>query len=369
MDPQSIGMLAVFGGGFTIGLWYIVARNDTKLNMRQGMSPEGLRYNSGQPGFGNAKQQLNAKLAIVEERRRARELARGRLAQLEAEQNVKKQAAERAARDTAEQAREAERLRLAAIAEAQAEAEAQAQQAEEDAERRRREREEARLAEARNAQLAELEAQRQDELAAAEAARLAEIEAAREAEAIQSKQAAKAAMKELKERLEREGARSSDVQVSLMWNNFNDLDLHIVCPSGERIHGGNKISKCGGELDVDANVRPESKKPVENVYWPEGTAPAGQYQVYVHHYKKHKKRRTKDPTKFKVIVNNIGELLEFDGKLSHGDPIKLVAQFEVPTAEERQQRIADIRAEMDLLSAKDKQSEEPEVEVELEDNE
>ena len=42
MDPQSIGMLAVFGGGFTIGLWYIVARNDTKLNMRQGMSPEGI---------------------------------------------------------------------------------------------------------------------------------------------------------------------------------------------------------------------------------------------------------------------------------------------------------------------------------------
>ena len=335
MDPQSIGMLAVFGGGFTIGLWYIVARNDARLNMRHGMSPEGLRYNSGQPGFGNAKQQLNAKLAVVEERRRARELARGRLAQLEAEQNVKKQAAERAARQTAEQAREAERLRLAAIAEAQAEAEAAARQAEDEAERRRREREEARLAEARNAQLAELEAQRQSELEAAEAARLAEINAAREAEAVQSKQAAKAAMKELKERLEREGARSSDVQVSLMWNNFNDLDLHIVCPSGERIHGGNKISKCGGELDVDANVRPESKKPVENVYWPEGTAPAGQYQVYVHHYKKHKKRRSKDPTKFQLIVNSVGDVMEYKAALTHGDPIMLVATFEVPSMAER----------------------------------
>ena len=337
MDPQSIGMLAVFGGGFTIGLWYIVARNDAQLNMRHGMSPEGLRYNSGQPGFGNAKQQLNAKLAVVEERRRARELARGRLAQLEAEQNVKKQAAERAARQTAEQAREAERLRLAAIAEAQAEAEAAARQAEDEAERRRREREEARLAEARNAQLAELEAQRQSELEAAEAARLAEINAAREAEAVQSKQAAKAAMKELKERLEREGARSSDVQVSLMWNNFNDLDLHIVCPSGERIHGGNKISKCGGELDVDANVRPESKKPVENVYWPEGTAPAGQYQVYVHHYKKHKKRRSKDPTKFQVIANAYGDLLEYSGELTFGEEIQLVCSFNVPTMEEREE--------------------------------
>ena len=26
MDPQSMGMLAVLGGGFGIGLWYIVAR-------------------------------------------------------------------------------------------------------------------------------------------------------------------------------------------------------------------------------------------------------------------------------------------------------------------------------------------------------
>ena len=80
-------------------------------------------------------------------------------------------------------------------------------------------------------------------------------------------------MKELRSRLEREGAESSDVQISLMWNNYNDLDLHVVCPSGERIHGGNRESACGGELDVDANVRPETKKPVENVVWPEGKAP------------------------------------------------------------------------------------------------
>ena len=125
MDPQSIGMLAVFGGGFTIGLWYIATRNEAQLNMRHGMSPEGLRYNSGQPGFGNAKQQLNAKLAVVQERRRARELPRSRLAQLEAEQTVTKQAAERARRHTAEPARAAERLRPAALAATQTEANAE----------------------------------------------------------------------------------------------------------------------------------------------------------------------------------------------------------------------------------------------------
>lgn len=346
MDAQSMGMLAVLGGGFGIGLWYIMVRSDANLAMRQGMSPEGLRYNNQEPGFGNAKLQINAKLAVVEERRRARETAQGKLAQLEAERSVQKQAAERSAKDQAELAREAERLRLAAIAQAQAEAEAEAQRAEDEAERRRREREEGRLAEARMAQLNQMEADRQSELAAAEAARLDEIQSAREAEAVQSKQAAQAAMKDLQARLDREGARSSDVQVSLMWNNFNDLDLHIVCPSGERIHGGNKISKCGGELDVDANVRPESKKPVENVYWPEGTAPAGKYQVYVHHYKKHKKRRSKDPTKFQVIINSLGDedndgvpdVMEYKASLSHGDPIMLVATFEVPTMAERRRR-------------------------------
>jgi molybdopterin converting factor small subunit len=194
------------------------------------------------------------------------------------------------------------------------------------------------------------ERQRQAEFAEAEQQRLAELEAARQQEELESRQAAETAMKELQARLDREGARSGDVQISLMWDNYNDLDLHVVCPSGERIHGGNKISECGGELDVDANVRPETKKPVENVVWDDETAQPGEYQVYVHHYKKHKKRRTKDPTKFKVIVNNVGELLEFDGKVSHGDPIQLVAQFDVPTMEERQSKIEAIRAELNILS-------------------
>ena len=135
-----------------------------------------------------------------------------------------------------------------------------------------RQEEDARLAREREEEEARLQREREElrqaELAAAEEARLAELEAARLQEEMESRAAAEAAMAELQSRLNREGAMSGDVQISLMWENYNDLDLHVVCASGERIHGGNKKSECGGELDVDANVRPETKKPVENVVWP-----------------------------------------------------------------------------------------------------
>ncbi|MDA9168298.1 DUF2135 domain-containing protein, partial [Candidatus Poseidonia alphae] len=195
-------------------------------------------------------------------------------------------------------------------------------------------------------EISEQEEERQAEIAAAESQRLEEIEAAKEQEMLESREAAQRAMSELQARLEREGAQSSDVQVSLMWNNYNDLDLHVVCPSGERIHGGNKNSDCGGELDVDANVRAETRKPVENVFWEEGSAPAGKYQVYVHYYKKHNKRRSKDPTKFQLIVNAGNDLLEFSGELSAGDPIMMVTEFVLPSPEEREERRRDLEKQI-----------------------
>jgi len=123
-----------------------------------------------------------------------------------------------------------------------------------------------------------------------------------------------------------------------------------VCPSGERIHGGNKKSACGGELDVDANVKAETRKPVENVFWKEGRAPAGTYQVYVHYYKKHNKRKSNDPTKFQIIINKGGEMLEYNAELSAGDPIMKVAEFTLPSAEERAARRAELEAEISAVA-------------------
>ena len=319
----------VLGGAFALGLMFIVMRREAQVNIQSGMKAEGLMSQQSGMGFGKAKKNLDRKLANVQDMLRQqnhgdRQLAEDRFnqsrdAKNDDEENRRQQELDAQRR----QAEEAQRLE------------------DEEMERRARERdiEEARLA-------AERETARQSELAEAEEARLAEIEAAREEEMLESREAAQRAMAELKARLEREGASSSDVQISLMWNNYNDLDLHVVCPSGERIHGGNKTSACGGELDVDANVRAETRKPVENVFWEDGKAPAGKYQVYVHYYKKHKKRRSRDPTKFQVIVNQGGDLLEYNGELSLGDSIMLVAEFTLPSQEERAARRKELAEEL-----------------------
>ena len=339
MEPVTIVTMSALGGGFMVGVWYILVRSDAKLNMRPGMSAEGLRQSTGAPSFGRTKQEIDRKLAIVETRRRRSEIIESRLAVQEAEllaaQRIRKLEEEaNNERNRREQDRlrmeEEERLRIAGE-----ENRVKEQQQEE----RLRLEEESRMANQRAEEETRLQKEkeelRQAEMAASEEQRLAELEAAKLQEEMDSRAAAEAAMSELQERLKREGAMTGDVQISLMWENFNDLDLHVVCPSGERIHGGNKLSGCNGELDVDANVRPETKKPVENVVWPGVSAPPGTYQVYVHHYKKHKKRRSKDPTSFQIIVNNVGDYREYHGDLTHGDPITLVCQFDVPERNEQ----------------------------------
>lgn len=131
---------------------------------------------------------------------------------------------------------------------------------------------------------------------------------------------------ELMERLAREGGKSGVVQISLAWDDYNDLDMHVFCPSGERIYFNNRKSACGGELDVDMNVRPKSKKPIENVVWTE-FAPDGEYKIGVHFYRHHRKRRTKKTCKFRLRIVTYGQVKEYSGELTSGDPMSMITAF------------------------------------------
>ena len=138
---------------------------------------------------------------------------------------------------------------------------------------------------------------------------------------------------DLDQRLQREGGKTGAVQVSLAWDDYNDLDLHLFCPSGERIYFNNKKSDCGGELDVDMNVKPVSDNAVENVVWPKNP-PKGTYKVGVHFYKYHKKRRTKKTTKYRLRVSIFGKIQEYSGMIKYGTAIQMVTGFTIGSEED-----------------------------------
>tara|TARA_B100001996_G_C18611975_1_gene574095 strand:- start:82 stop:1047 length:966 start_codon:yes stop_codon:yes gene_type:complete len=138
---------------------------------------------------------------------------------------------------------------------------------------------------------------------------------------------------DLEQRLEREGGKSGSVQVSLAWDDYNDLDLHLFCPSGERIYFNNRNSECGGELDVDMNVKPVSKTPVENVVWT-SDPPKGTYKVGVHFYKHHRKRKTKKSCKFRLRVSLYGKIQEYSGTIKYGKAMQMVTGFTIGNQDE-----------------------------------
>jgi uncharacterized protein YfaP (DUF2135 family) len=347
-------MIALLGGAFLFGIWFMLVRKDDRSTRTLSLQGQDINRR-GSPDFSHAHNEFDRKLAEVE--RHLESKRRDERAILLAEEEVRRGLAEEAANKllVEEEAKlaelEAEEARKKAEYEAKREAELE--EARKLAEEREAERmaEEKRLAEER-------EAERQVELAEAEEQRLEEIEAQKESDIVAAQMASEQTDRELVKRLEREGAKTSEVQVSLMWDNYNDLDLHVLCPSGERIHGGNKISECGGELDVDANVRPETKKPVENIVWPDFKAPPGSYKVYVHHYKKHNKRRSKDPTKFRLVCNSGGQITHYEGELSSGDPITLICEFELEAPEDRgsveEREIALIEEETERIAEEEK---------------
>jgi hypothetical protein len=108
---------------------------------------------------------------------------------------------------------------------------------------------------------------------------------------------------------------TGDVQITLRWGNTADLDLRVIDPNGEEISFENPRSSSGGQLDHDANFPCDNagSSPVENVFWPSGSAPKGQYTVRVHYFSQCQNEGT---TSFQVTVLVDGQRQQFQGSLS-----------------------------------------------------
>lgn len=99
---------------------------------------------------------------------------------------------------------------------------------------------------------------------------------------------------------------TGDVSFRLRWQGTADLDLHVEDPKGRhtsmlasiavssspealaeahaRLQDEIDEVKDRGIPDIDCNSAPDKicAKPIENIYWPDGLAPAGTYRVWVH---------------------------------------------------------------------------------------
>ena len=118
---------------------------------------------------------------------------------------------------------------------------------------------------------------------------------------------------DISKRLEDIKAGSGDIQITLAWNGYNDLDLSCIEPGGRLINFENRLSASGGNLDVDMNATPRSKKPFENLFWPVGKAKRGRYRVFANYYRQHTKSAKPVSYTLRVVIN--GEARTTTGSL------------------------------------------------------
>lgn len=116
----------------------------------------------------------------------------------------------------------------------------------------------------------------------------------------------------IKERVKRAGGSvSGDLCCRLAWFNHDDLDLHMVEPSGYEIYFGNRhtISPAGGRLDVDMNAGGgHTREPVENIFYnSRKTMKEGVYKLRVNNWA----RRETTNVGFEVEIDMNGEVLHF----------------------------------------------------------
>lgn len=126
----------------------------------------------------------------------------------------------------------------------------------------------------------------------------------------------------IKERVRKAGGSvTGDLLCRLAWENSDDLDLHMVEPSGHEIYFEARKSSSGGQLDVDMNAWDIDPNPVENIFYGDRkTMPNGVYTLIVHNFRQ---RETRNPG-FTVQVEFDGQVYQFSGQLRDREEEKVV---------------------------------------------
>lgn len=121
-------------------------------------------------------------------------------------------------------------------------------------------------------------------------------------------------------------AERGNLEITLAWDDINDLDLYIDCPGGLIFH--RQKQACGGKLDVDKNssIDTSSSTPAEHAFWPD--PPSGKYRVTVTYYGQKDSAAT---SPFRVHIDRVGQPREtYEGAATIKGNNYFVVEFEVP---------------------------------------
>ncbi len=123
---------------------------------------------------------------------------------------------------------------------------------------------------------------------------------------------------ETERRVREAGGAKGEIEISLSWEDYNDLDLYVREPNGNIIYFQEKKSLVsGGKLDVDRNADCSEQKtntPVEHIVWDRVDIPSGNYTIIVRFYDRCSGGGQSTP--FTVEVKIGGSLQTFTGVAS-----------------------------------------------------
>ena len=128
----------------------------------------------------------------------------------------------------------------------------------------------------------------------------------------------------LVEQTEALNAGVGEITVSLIWSTYDDLDLHVITPNGNRIYYGNRTAD-GGTLDIDMNASSYDLAdfPVENIYFP--VPIGGDYQIIVRDFRD----RTPETSTYYIVRVQIGdEVEEYDGYIDGTGYEEVIEEWE-----------------------------------------